>query len=224
MPQCEKYKFELRKPCSCEKCSFHIVNNFAYNCMKYYLNNFGTSIQVTDAAELLGITRSQYRQNIKKAIDESRAAKLDEVIGRGNEFEYVPDSNICVVCGKDAFAKTLKFNGLSYCSKSCLKRLPVKIASLMNRLGVDEYTLFYALVSVFSGEKICELLGLDYSQLKRWVKDLCGIDLKAIYDVAPTSGDISLDKLSKIIVKNKGNSVIFNNDPVFEKVDCFLAM
>lgn len=224
MPQCEKYKFELKKPCSCEKCSFHIVSDSAYNCMRYYLNTFGTTIQVTEASEMLGITRSQYKANIKKAIDESRAAKLDEVIGRGNEFEYVPNSNVCVVCGKDAFAKTLSFNGLSYCSKTCLKRLPVKIASLMNRLGIDEYTLLYALVSVFSGEKICELLCLDHSQLKRWIKELTNLDIKDIRDVAPVQQDSFVDKIKKYSLKNHSNSVIFNNDSVFEKVDCFLAM
>lgn len=145
MPNCEKYKFELKKPCSCTKCSFHINRESSFNCMKHYLLTEGTSWKnITEAFSALNVSRGEFRKNVDNALDESRVAKLDEVIGRGNEFEYVPDSDICVVCGKDCSKKILKFNGISYCSQACLKKLPVKVASLMNRLGIDEYTLLYA--------------------------------------------------------------------------------
>ena len=224
MPKCDKYKFELKKPCSCEKCSYHLNREVSFNCLLYYLNHEDTSISITDASHALNLSRSQYKDKVKSAIDESRASKLDEVIGRGNEFEYVENSDICIVCGKDCEVKKLKFGGIAYCSKKCHDTLPPKIASLMNKLGIDEYTLLYALIAVFSGVKICEFLEVDAKFLKSWIKRLTGLKIKEIRDIAPLQRDLSLEKIQKISVKNRGNSLIFNNDPVFEKVDCFLAM
>lgn len=224
MPKCDKYKFELKKPCSCEKCSYHLNREASYNCLLYHLDHEGTAISITDAAHALNLSRSQYKDKVKSAIDESRASKLDEVIGRGNEFEYVENSDICIVCGKDCEVKKLKFGGISYCSKKCYDTLPPKIASLMNRLGIDEYTLLYALIAVFSGAKICEFLEVDAKFLKSWIKRLTGLEIKEIRDNAPLQRDLSLEKIQRIMIKKRGNSLIFNNDPVFEKVCCFLAM
>lgn len=193
--------------------------------MKHYLLTEGTSWKnITEAFSALNVSRGEFRKNVDNALDESRVAKLDEVIGRGNEFEYVPDSDICVVCGKDCSKKILKFNGISYCSQACLKKLPVKVASLMNRLGIDEYTLLYALISVFSGDRICEFLEIEYGDLKKWIERLSGIKVKEITDKAPLITELKMDKIRKVTNKNHKNSMVFNDDPVFEKVDCFLAM
>lgn len=226
MPTCEKYGFTLNKPCSCTQCSHHITEEDTFNCMYEHLRVKGTQITINDATEILEITKKDFNEAVQKAIDESRVNKLDSVIGAGNEFEYVPNSNICIVCGSHCKKKSLSFNGLSYCSSKCLNHLPVKIASLMNRLGVDEHTLLYALVNLFSGEKICEFLGISDKFFKQWVLRLTGIKIKEVRDIAPQNKEpvILEGKPIKITNKYRSKAMIFNDDPMFKNIEDFCAI
>lgn len=224
MDTCEKAKFELKKPCSCEKCSHHIKCEDSKNCLYLYIKKNGTSITAREAPKLLGIDANTFRKSVQKAINESRISKLDSVIGVGNEFEYVPNSNICVVCGKQVFRKKWLVGDIAYCSKACQNELPPSIALLTNRLGIDERTLLYALVQCFSGLKICELLQLEEREFKKWVFKLCGIKLKELTDIVPTNCEVYLDKPAKIHNKCTSKYFILNNDPVFKKVDDFCSI
>lgn len=221
---CEKYNFELKKPCSCEKCSHHINCEDSKNCLFIYLKNNGTSITARESPKLLGIDANTFRRSVQKAIDESRISKLDSTIGVGNEFEYVPNSNICINCGSPVFRRKWVVNDLAYCSRACQIAIPPTVALLMNRLGIDERTLLYALVQCFSGVKICELLRLTDNEFKKWVLKLTGIKLIRITDTAPSLHEPILDKPVKINNKNHTKSFIFNNDSIFKEVDDFCSI
>ena len=224
MSTCEKYNFELKKPCSRENCSHHINCPERKNCLFLKLKEEGTSFQLVDVFKILGINRSEFRKNVFKAINESRVSKLDSVIGTGNEFEYVPNSDICICCGAQVDRQKWKVGELAYCSKACQLELPPTIATLTNRLGIDERTLLFALVQCFSGEKICEMLQIEQKIFKKWVMKLCGIKLKFLTDNAPQDYTPLLDKPVKIHSKCLKKSFIFNNDSVFKEVDDFCSI
>jgi uncharacterized CHY-type Zn-finger protein len=189
-----------------------------------HIKKNGTSISAREAPKLLGVDANTFRKSVQKAINESRISKLDSVIGIGNEFEYVPNSNICVVCGKQVFRRKWMVGDIAYCSKACQNELPPSIALLTNRLGIDERTLLYALVQCFSGLKICELLQLEEKDFKKWVFKLCGIRIKELTDNVPMTCEPVIDKTIKINNKCQSKYFILNNDSVFKKVDDFCSI
>ena len=221
---CEKEKFELKKPCSCDKCSHHIHCTDSFNCLYVYLKKNGTEISARESPKILGIDANTFRKAVQKGINESRISKLDATIGIGNEFEYVPNSNVCVNCGKQVFRRKWMVDMLAYCSKSCQCSLPPGVALLTNRLGVDERTLLYTLVQCLPGSKICELLHLSEYEFKKWLLKLTGIKLSKITDTMPTNHEPLLDKPLKINNKCHSKSFIFNNDEVFKNVDDFCSI
>ena len=173
MCKCHEYGFILNRPCGLTNCKFHIESDKYKKCLHQYIAEKGTEgIGEYEIGSLLNIQPKEIKTSVSRSIDDLRIQKMDSLLEKGNELEFVEGSEICVVCSKkcDNPIPVSEQSGLCYCSSRCKSLIPPKLILIMQRMGVDERTVLITAVRCLPGLSIAELLGLDCEEIEQFRK------------------------------------------------------
>lgn len=219
---CKEYNFKLNKPCNLKACPYNINCEQYNNCLNIYSEEFGSSpMKESLIGKFYNKQPKEVDDAIKLGLNDIRVKKLENFISGSNDLEFIENSNVCVVCGKQCSKPIPLHKGskLCYCSYACSNKIPYKLILLMNRLGTDARSVLIAMVRAFPGVVIQEMLGISLYSLKVLFNNMFNINITNITNDSFES-DFDFDEIYKPNVVHLDKKYALIDDEILQ--DCVL--